>query len=431
MESILPKAERLDNGLEVWHVPLPRTHTGALCLLVGVGSRYEPAAKNGLSHLVEHAVFRGTRKFPSSHAFNTRAETCSSGFHAATYRDFTSFEASFLPEKLAEVLELGAELCAAPLLDEIDTERAIILEELGEDEQTRTRLPHVDELSKRELFPGSPFARPIGGTARLVSGFTTADCKAWHQRHYVAKNMLLVVAGPLEATGVRATVASAFRSLPAGERIAVEPAGMAQQLPRFGYEDDPHATQCEIQLTWVLPEPSHPDWPALRLCLGLLDAGTCGRLQKTLVDERGLLYELGAGLDPHGGLGLLIVDAAVSRNSAPAVVEAALQVVQSLAGEPPSAEEWGRLRERLRLDWAMMSEAASTVAFLVAQDRWLGVDPPFASLDALLAVRPEDLVRVARRWLSPQRLQVSAVGKLDGSQRAGIRRAIHRLRSSS
>src|SRR6185503_6814245 len=123
----------LDNGLAVTTVALPHLHTAVCALFIKVGSRFETPADNGLSHFVEHMLFRGTERYPTSLALNTAVERLGSTLHAETGRDYTLFQLALEPEYVPAAIELLGELLGRPRFADIELERELVLEELNED----------------------------------------------------------------------------------------------------------------------------------------------------------------------------------------------------------------------------------------------------------------------------------------------------------
>ncbi|MGM0577068.1 MAG: M16 family metallopeptidase [Myxococcota bacterium] len=423
-----PREGRLDGGLRVVVVPAPHLHTASVSVFARVGSRYERPRDNGLSHFLEHVVFRGSEGWPTAWALNEALERAATGVGAATYRDFGAFDATCAPARVPEVLRLFGAMLSAPALNDLELERRIILEEIADEVDERGRDVEVDNVAKLALFPGGGIGHRIGGTPARVRGFDLDDCRRWLESHYGAENMVVAVAGAVDPDAVLEATRGAFAGLRPGPRrdpVDVPPRG---DLPALEYVA--HAgSQVEVQLSWVLPGERHEDWPALSMAHRLLEDGTCARLHQGLVDERGLAYDVGADLETYEGRSLLTVEASVSPGNAIALVDATLEIVDALSERPAADAEWTRIRDRLAF------ELASTVDAPAALCSWYGLrllhaphDGPAERWRRLMAVDPAESAESAARHLRPEHLQVTVVGDLDPMARAALRRRIHRLR---
>lgn len=425
---IWPTAEQhlLESGLELVTVPLPHLHLVSVLLFVRVGSRYETAERNGLSHLLEHVLFRGCEAWPDTFALNTAIERVASGIDAATSRDFTTFEASCRPVDTPDVLSLLASMISEPLIREADVaiEKRIIHEELQDELDARGRDIDVDNLAKGALFGDSSMGLKVGGQLARVARFTAADCRQWFEQHYTAANMVLVVTGPIDTTHVRAAADAAFARLPRGQRLQPLPARVTSELPAFLYTEH-DGPQVDVQLQWCLPAESDPDWPALFVIQRLLDDGTCARLRHRIVDQLGLAYHASADLESYEGLSVLSIHTQTRPAQVTAAVDAIFALIDELATTMTGETELARIHARLRLELASVRDSASSIAW------WFGVERVFEGLDGLprrleraFAVTPADIAEVAQNRLGRAQVQLSVVGDLEPVARAALRRRV-------
>ncbi|MEZ4268047.1 MAG: pitrilysin family protein [Myxococcota bacterium] len=420
----------LGNGLEVVVSPMPHLHVAAVSVFVRVGSRYESAKDNGLSHLLEHVLFRGCEAYPTSWELNVAAERLTPGLGGATYRDFSAFDASCAPERVGEVLRLLGAMLGRPLFEGVDLERRVILEEIADEVDERGRDIDVDNLAKRALFPGDSIAFKIGGTPKLLADFTEADCRRWHAEHYVGRNMVVVVAGPVEVDFVFAAVDAAFGGLEPGARKPGPQPTARPDLPAFEYTQAT-GSQTTLQFAWVVPGESSEDWTALLAAQRLLDDGSCARLRHTIVDERCLAYDVSVDLEAYEGISLVAIEATVSHKNAIAVVDSVVEILAALVSEPPGEDEWARMQSRYAFELRSTVDSPSAVCSWVGLER---LQTPHASItdrhDRMMALDPAEVARVAAHYLSPRRAQLTVVGDLDALSRTALRRRLHRFRGA-
>ena len=421
-----PRLARLDNGLRVLVTTQPHLSLVSMILLVRVGSRYEDPIDNGLSHLLEHVLFRGCAAYPDTHSLNAAIESVGTALDAATAPDYTTFEAVCLPERLPAMLSIIGAMIGEPNFTGIDVEQRIIAEELQDEIDSSGRDVDPDNLAKMKLFPGTSMGLKVGGTLAGIKRFGEADCRRWYARFYGAANMVLSIAGPIGLEDALASAAKAFGQLPVGELQLAKPASSRGDLPAFEFTRH-SGSQADLQLSWVLPPESHPDWAALLLAQRLLDDGTCARLRHRVVDQLGLAYHAGADLEVYDGLSIFTVATQTRPNQAVQVLDAIHAVLDELASAPAAETELARMRSRIELEIAGLRDSCGQAAY------WHGLaelHPGTAAIASrwsrTLAVTPEDLMQAVRTHLDRKRVQLTAVGELEPVWRAALR---HRIRS--
>lgn len=424
----LPRATRvvLENGLVVVVTPQPHLSLASLVLFVRVGSRYEDPADNGLSHLLEHVLFRGCARYPDTHSLNVAIESVGTALDAATGPDFTTFEAVCLPERLEAMMGIVGAMMASPTFAGVEVEQRIIAEELQDEIDARGRDIDPDNLSKMKLFPGSSMGLKVGGTLAGVKRFKESDCRRWHVRHYGARNMVLSIAGPVVAERVVAAARAAFGELAPGEATMPQPAKVREDLPAF--EHTRHSgPQVDLQLSWVLPAEADPDWPALLLAQRLLDDGTCARLRHRVVDQLGLAYHAGADLEVYAGHSVFTVATQTRPAQAVQVLDAICEVLDELGREPAAEAELARMRGRIELEAASLADSTGQAAYWHGLAELLpqGSGGIAGRWRRTLAVTPEALMHAVRAHLDRKKAQLTVVGDLEPVWRAALR---HRLR---
>src|SRR5512139_2770579 len=187
----------LANGLAVTTVALPHLHTAVCALFVKVGARFEAPDDNGLSHFVEHMLFRGTERYPTSLALNTAVERLGSTLHAETGRDYTLFQLALEPDHVPAAIEVLGELLTRPRFSDIELERELILEEINEDYDEQGVEINADDIARGLVFEDHPLGQRIIGPRTNVERFSLADVRRHFDTYYGARNANLCVAGPV------------------------------------------------------------------------------------------------------------------------------------------------------------------------------------------------------------------------------------------
>ncbi len=423
-----PNRRQFDNGLTVLVSELPHLHTAAIGLYVRAGSRYESREESGLSHLVEHVLFRGCERYPSVGALNEAIEDVAVEVGGSTGREFCAYEAVLDPRHVRALLDVMGAMFTSPAFIDVDLERAIILEELRDEVDERGVDTDVDNVAKAALFPGDPLGRKIGGDTRRLETFDSASCRAWFEAYYGAENLVLVVAGPVAAPEIFDWSARFLGDMPRGARREAPAATPRSDLPALEYVSQP-GSQSDIHLTWLMPAVEHPDFPALVVAYRLLEDGASARLRRRLVDERALAYRAGASLETYEGVSMFTIEASTAHENVRAVVEETLTVIGSLATDLVGAPEWSRWQSRAIFDVGSGLDHPSYICSSLGLDALLqGQDTPVHRLNRALETTPEELRDAVARHLTGDRMQLSVIGDLEPLERAALRRIVHRCR---
>ena len=193
-----PTLATLGNGLRVVVAPLPQLHRAHLALWARVGSRFERTDDNGISHFLEHMIYRGTQRVRSAHAVNLAFERLGGSLFASTQVDHGIFSLSLPPESLDPASALFGEVLSQPAFLDIDIERGIVLEEILEDLDDEGREVDPDNLSRALIYGDHPLGMTITGTEAHVRSFDEAALRRWHEAHYVANNVVLAFSGAVD-----------------------------------------------------------------------------------------------------------------------------------------------------------------------------------------------------------------------------------------
>jgi predicted Zn-dependent peptidase len=412
--------DELPNGLRVVTVEAPHLHAAVLACYVRSGSRHETARTNGATHFLEHLLFRGCERFPEGRRMNMLVEDAGGSLNGITARDHGYYYTPIHPRQLGVGVEVLGAMLTKPLLKEIDIEREVILEEMLDEVDEDGRDIDVDNLSKRLAYKDHPLGFKIAGTPETVRAMRREDLVEHHSRLYVARNMVLTAAGPLEHRQLLELAAQHFGSMPAGEPALDTPPPAwpdGPQLVEVAHEE----SQTEFRLSFPVPPETHPDFPALLVLRRVLDDGLSSRLQVNVVDRRGLAYSISAGFDTYSDGGAFEIDAACAHAKVPATCEEVLRTLAELAETPVREDELERARARHRISLDFSLDSAADLA------GWFGGtllfhDPEtFAERAARMeAVTAADVLRVARETFRRSRLIVCAVGHMDKAARRAL-----------
>lgn len=400
----------LPNGLTVTTVEMPHLHSTTLSLFARVGSRHETPETNGLTHFLEHMLFRGCESYPDSTALNTAMEDLGGTLDGYTMRELSSYHSTVHPDYVGQGLSIIGAMFQSPTFRDIDIERSIILEEILDSLDERGRVIDLDTIAHREAFRGHPLGQSIDGPRRNLRRFSVADLEKHRQRFLGAENMVLCVAGRLDPGQVLEHARRAFGQLQPGKRARETAPTLPSDAPRFTYvrADD---AQTRVRMSFrTVPDP-HPDYAALVLLRRVLDGGLSSRLQVELVEKRGIAYDVSADLETYADCGLLDFELAVAHKKLPYAIEELTRVIREIVADGVLEEELARTQRRARIGLELVLDSAHDLG------SWFGATQlyrtpltPEARIAELDQVTVDVVRKVAEKYLAPRRMTVAAVG---------------------
>ena len=409
----------LPSGLTVVSIETPHLHSVMCAVYVRVGSRHEDERTNGVSHLLEHLFFRGTRRFPDSVRMNAVVEGVGGNLNGVTMRDSSYFYTPVHVDGLEVTLEVLGEMLTRPRLRHLETEKRVILEEMLDEVDERGRDVDVDNLSKRLLYAGHPLALKIAGTTDSVKALTLRDVRRHFERAYVGGNLVLAVAGPVTRRRVLRAARAAFKHLPNGPRLVeTAPPALSAAAPRFKYVTLDEA-QVEFRLSFPAVSDDHPDSPGLGLLRRVLDDGLSSRLPYNIVERRGLAYSVGAMIESFHDTGTFEIDGASAPENLAMVFEEVLRTLGTLRAGKITAEELRRAKTRFSMHLDFLQDSPGELCGWFGGTELYRPAESFAQKKAeLRRVNLAELRRLARTWLVPERLVTVAVGPGSAKKKA-------------
>lgn len=409
--------DELPNGLRVVTVPAPHLHAAMVVAYVRAGSRHETRQTNGVTHFLEHILFRGCEKYPDGRRMNARAEDAGGSLNGVTARDHGYYFTPIHPTRLEVAIDTLGAMLTAPLYKDVDIEREIILEEMLDEVDETGRDIDIDNINKKAVFGDHPMGFKIAGTPRSVKAMTRRKLEAHHERFYGARNMVLTVAGPVERQRVVDYAHEHFGRMAPGEpAIDLAPPAWPSGPKLVCVRHD--ESQTDLRLSFPSVPEDHPDFPALIVLRRVLDDGLSTRLQTNIVEKRGLAYSVGGGLEPFSDVGFFDFDVSCAHQKVPATYDELLRTIGEVATERVPEEELERARSRHRMSLEFSLDSAADLAGWFGGTELFHPPEPFAERARKVdAVTADDVLRVARQTFQKSRLLTCAVGLLDKSAR--------------
>ncbi len=331
--------DTLPNGVRLVTVPLPHLHAAELVCYLAVGGRNEADEISGVSHFLEHMVFRGTEEYPTSTDIERAFEAIGGAVNASTDVENTCFHSRVHPAYLAEGLALFASMLLRPKFRELDVERRIILEEAREDFNEEGTQVNPDNLMAELLWPGHPLGKSLIGTPESLAGIDLPRLEAYYRSWYRPQNLVICACGPLSRDEFRSAATREFGHWTPAPLPALSPAPQPEEAqPESCWVDDSDS-QVSLQLAFRLPGRSDERILAVRLLRRLLSWGGGARLPLRLREELGLTYSVEANCSLLSDTGYLSIDLSVAPANLPRVLPELFDVLADLRNNRlPQAE---------------------------------------------------------------------------------------------
>jgi predicted Zn-dependent peptidase len=397
----------LGSGARVVTEEVPSVRSVALGLWVRTGSRNETPAQAGVSHFLEHLLFKGTERY-SAIEISELFDGLGASVNAATGKETTHLHARFLDEHTEEVFDLLAEMLLAPTYPEIDSEREVVLEEIAmyEDEPQ----DRVHDILANAVFGEHPLGRRVLGEAEVIASIPVPDIAAYHRQRYTGANVVVGAAGHLDHERIVA-LAERLVSPPMAANGST-PASDLDAAARLRFY--PKDTE-QYHICFGAPGIVRDD--ERRYGLAVLDSifggSTSSRLFCEVREKRGLAYSVGSYNEQYTDSGLVATYVGTREDNveeACAVIGAELERLRS---EPVSGEELARAKENVKGRLVLSSESTAARMMRISRATLFGL--PIESLDAMLAkvdaVTVEGLSELAVELYGAEHLSAACIGR--------------------
>ncbi len=418
---VLRHEQVLDNGLRVIVQEDHRSPVVVSQLWYRVGGSYEPPGKTGISHLLEHMMFKGTETLaPGEFSRIIAAE--GGRENAFTGRDYTAYFQTLERSRLEVAFRLEADRMRRLKLEaaEFEKERKVVMEERRLRTEDRPE-NLVYERFMQAAFGDHPYGRPIIGWMEDLRGLTLADLEDWYRRWYAPNNATLVVVGDVRPQAVFALARKHYGALPASPlRPPAPPAAPAPAGPRRITVARP-ARVPYLLMGYQVPSaaaPAGPDWEpwALEVLGNLLAGGESARLARKLVRGQALAARVAVGYDWAARLTtLFMIDANPAPGRSLDELEAAIAAeIEALRQAPVPARELKRVKTQLVAQDVFERDSVFYQAMKIGQLVTVGLPPALVerSLERIRAVTAAQVQAVARKYLVPERLTVARLRPL-------------------
>ncbi len=407
----------LGNGLRVISATLPHTRSVSINFFVGAGSRYEPDEVAGISHFVEHMLFKGTERRPTPREIAQTIEGVGGIMNAGTDKELTVYWCKVPSAHFERTFDVLADnlLHSRFAPTEIEKERAVIIEELHMVEDNPSDL--VGVLIDEVLWPDQPLGRDIAGSDNTVKGIKRQDMLDYMAQQYVPANTVVAVAGNITHEEVVRTAERHLGDWPSAKFGSWFPAKNGQTTPRVALR-----TKKTEQVHVCLAAPGlsayHPDRYTLDVLNSILGEGMSSRLFLEVREKRGLAYDVHSYVSHFQDTGAAVVSAGVDPKKLGPTIEAVLEELDRLKEHIPE-EEASKSREFIKGRLQLRTEDTRAVA------SWLGGQELLRNkiltfddvVDIIDRVTVEDMQRVARDVFDRDKMSLAVVGPQRSAER--------------
>lgn len=390
---------------------MPGVYSASLVVFVGLGSRYESERTAGVSHMLEHMMFKGTERRPRAADISDALDSVGGLLNASTDKEVTVYWAKVARDHFPLAVDLLADMLRHSRLSPSDLarEKGVVLEELGMLADDPQDWVHV--LADEVLWPCQPIGREVAGTRMSVSGLRLRDLRQYLDAYYGPGNVVISVAGGIDVDATLALIDSYFGDWHPVSPPTPQPARIPDTGPRARVEYKP-TEQVNLCLLYPGVARDHPDRWALEVLGTILGGGTSSRLFLQLREKQALAYDIHAYASHYADTGAMVVYAGSDAAKSSRVLEGVFREIERLQRRRVTAEELRKSQQyfRGRL-WLGLEDTQAVASWYGGQEllrqRVIGPDEAALAVDQVTA---DDLRRVARTYLAPELARLAAVG---------------------
>ncbi len=403
----------LPNGLLVLTERMEHVRSVSMGVWINSGSRDEAAGVNGISHFVEHMVFKGTER-RSAQQLAREGDQIGGNLDAFTGKEQVCFNIKVLDENLLPALDLLSDLVLHPTFaqEDIAREQGVILEEIKMDEDNPDYLVH--ELFTQRFWKGDALGRPILGTAKTIGSFDRGVVREEYGRRFIPANMLFSAAGQIEHERFVAQVEAQFGGLAAASGMVPRAAAAPVAHPHITLKNKRSLEQVQVCVGVPAPSVEDPRRYGIYLLNTMLGGGMSSRLFQTIREEEGMAYSIYSEMNPFRDVGSLSVYAGTSVDKVEKLLRLTLKEFRRLKDEAVPAGELKRAKDQLKSNIVLgLESSGSRMSNLARQQmyygRFFGVDEITREIEA---VTPEMVQQIARELFDGDRIALTMLGNL-------------------
>jgi predicted Zn-dependent peptidase len=410
----------LKNGLRVILVPVPTLKSATVTVWAGVGSRYEDEKRAGLSHFLEHMVFKGSKKRPTAKEIAESIDAFGGEFNASTSKEWTNFYIKARSEKLGIAIDVLADMVLNPILknDDIQREKGVIVEEIAMYDDTP--MAKIGDVFENVIFEGNELARDIVGTKETVKAMERADFVNFRDIYYSSNNIVITISGGFDERKTIGLIEDLFSGLEQKENPKIDKFVPLQKKPRVHIHTKKNE-QAHFIMGFLAFGRKHKDRFTLAVLSSLLGGGMSSRMFTEVREKRGLAYSVKTSVDRSIDTGYIGTYAGVDLNRVDEAVKVVLEEHEKLLGAKHAItkKELEKAKEYLKGHLALSLEDTRDINAFFGVRELLDneLEKPEDVYRGIEKVSSDDLLAVAKELFVAERLNFAIIGPFEDEKR--------------
>ncbi len=402
---------KFPNGLRLITVPMENTKSITVLVMVATGSRYETKEINGISHFLEHMMFKGTTKRPEATDISTELDSIGAEYNAFTSKEYTGYYVKCADQKLDTAMDVISDIFQNSKFDaaEIEKERGVITEEINMYLDTPAR--YVGDVFESLLYGDQPLGYEIAGPKEVIKKITRDEFINYFNTHYFDKNTVIAVAGNIKPEQAKIKVEKYFADIRDNREISPSPVKEEQKAPAlkiFNKKTD----QTHFVLGFRAFDYFDKKSKILDVMSLVLSGGMSSRLFQEFRDKRGLSYYVRSANTPYADTGYFEISSGVDNNRLIQALEVAMTECKKLTNEPVTEVELKKVKDFAHGKIAISLETSDELASFYADQQLLKREllTPDEKLAIIDKVTAEDIRLLAKEIFTPTRLNLALIG---------------------
>jgi len=404
---------RLSNGVRVVTEQMPHVRSVSIGVWIGTGSREEKEHETGLSHFIEHMVFKGTKNRTAEQIAKS-VDSIGGGLDAFTSKELVSYNVKVLDEHLPEAFDVVADLVRNPLFQkqDIEKEKGVILEELKMEVDNPEYLLH--EIFSSNFWKGHALGRPILGTKQTIRSFNEDSVQRFYSEFYRPSNILITAAGNLKHDHLLRLAQERFSDLKRGKLRP--PQRTPQPHAPLIFRNKSSLEQVHLYLGVPSVPMTHESRFAAYILNAILGGGMSSRLFQNIREKQGLAYAVYSELAMYHDVGCMLIYAGTSLRSAGKVIDSIVNELSQVTDNLVAPDELRRAKDHIKGSFVLGLESTSSrMGNLARQELYF---KRFFSLDEMLErierVTAPEVQTLAQQFFHPKNMAVTMLGRLEG-----------------
>lgn len=401
----------LTNGLKVITIPMEDNPAVTVLVMVETGSKYEKKETSGLSHFLEHMIFKGTPKRPKAIDISVELESIGAQYNAFTSQEYTGYYAKVSKEHVDTAIDVVSDIYLHPLLNEkeIEKEKGVIVEEIRMYQDLPNR--HVQDLFMRLVYGDQPAGWNIAGNEATVKSFNRNDFVKYVDEHYVAESTTVVVSGSFDEKDIIKKLEKSFSDISKKKNLPKVSVTESQTKPQISLKYK-ETDQAHIILGVRSFDAKSEYDSVLTVLSTLLGGGMSSRLFQKLREEMGVGYYIRANHDAYTDHGLFTISTGIDTSRIDEVIKTLISECNKIIREDISEEELKKVKDYIAGSFVLGLETSDSRAEYLAISHILKgrIDAPEVEIEKIKKVTVKDIKEIAKKIFVDEKLNMAIIG---------------------